>query len=115
MTFDAGLAQRLRDDLAGEPITEKKMFGGLCFLSGGHMICGLHKGGTMYRVGKDSYAAALALPGVRPMLMGDRPMTAMVTLSLENSAEDAMRAPVLALALATVRALPPKVAKPMKR
>ena len=115
MAFDPGLAQLLRADLTGEPVTEKKMFGGLCFLSGGHMICGLHKGGTMYRVGKESYAEALALPNVRPMLMADRPMAAMVTLSLEDSAEDAIRAPVLALALATVRALPPKVAKPAKR
>jgi TfoX/Sxy family transcriptional regulator of competence genes len=114
MAFDPGLAQILRDDLAGEEITEQKMFGGLCFLSHGHMICGLHKGGTMYRVGKDSYAAALTLPGVRPMMMGSRPMAAMVELSLEDSASDAVRAPVLALALATVRALPPKVAKPKK-
>lgn len=114
MAFDPGLAQILRDDLAGESVTEKKMFGGLCFLSGGHMICGLHKGGTMYRVGKESYDTALALPGVRPMLMGDRPMAAMVTLSLEDSADDTLRAPVLALAMATVRALPPKVAKPKK-
>lgn len=116
MPFDPGLAQLLRDDLMGEAFEEKKMFGGLCFLtSGGHMICGLHKGGTMYRVGKDSYEKALALPGVRPMLMGDRPMAAMVELSPEDSADDALRAPVLALALSTVRALPPKVAKPAKR
>ena len=114
MAFDPGLAQILRDDLTCQPITEKKMFGGLCFLSGGHMICGLHKGGTMYRVGKDRYVEALTLPGVRPMLMGDRPMAAMVTLSLEDSADDNLRAPVLALALATVQALPPKVAKPKK-
>lgn len=114
MAFDPGLAQILRDDLTGQPITEKKMFGGLCFLSGGHMICGLHKGGTMYRVGKESYASALALPGVQPMMMGDRPMAAMVTLSLADSATDSLRAPVLALAMATVRALPPKVAKPKK-
>lgn len=115
MAFDPGLAQLLRDDLASEPIAEKKMFGGLCFLSQGNMICGLHKGGTMYRVGKENYAAALALPGVRAMLMGDRPMAAMVELSLEDSADDGKRAPVLALALATVQALPPKVAKPAKR
>ena len=116
MPFDPGLAQLLRDDLSGEPFTEKKMFGGLCFLSpGGHMICGLHKGGTMYRVGKERYAEALALPGVRQMMMGDRPMAAMVELSPEDSAEATRRAPILALALATVRALPPKVAKPAKR
>jgi TfoX/Sxy family transcriptional regulator of competence genes len=114
MAFDPGLAQLLRDDLAQEPVTEQKMFGGLCFLSQGNMICGLHKGGTMYRVGKESYAAALALPGVEPMQMGGRTMAAMVTLSLEDSAEDAKRLPVLALALATVKALPPKVAKPKK-
>ena len=65
--------------------------------------------------GKQSYAAALALPGVRPMRMGDRPMVAMVELSPEHSADPALRATVLALALATVRALPPKVAKPAKR
>jgi TfoX/Sxy family transcriptional regulator of competence genes len=115
MAFDPGLAQRLRDDLSAETVTEKKMFGGLCFLQGGHMICGLHKGGTMYRVGKERYSEALALPGVRPMLMGDRPMAAMVELSLDDSADNAKRGPVLALALATVRALPPKVAKPAKR
>lgn len=115
MAFDPGLAQTLRDDLAAETVTEKKMFGGLCFLSQGNMICGLHKGGTMYRVGKDNYAAALALPGVRPMMMADRPMAAMVELSLDDSADDGKRAPVLVLALSTVRALPPKVAKPKKR
>ena len=115
MVFDHTLAQALRDDLCSEPFTERKMFGGLCFLRDGHMICGLHEGGTMYRVGKQSYAAALALPGVRPMRMGDRPMVAMVELSPEHSADPALRATVLALALATVRALPPKVAKPAKR
>ncbi|MFN4193464.1 MAG: TfoX/Sxy family protein [Tabrizicola sp.] len=114
MAFDPGLAQLLRDNLAGDPVTERKMFGGLCFLSGGNMICGLHKGGTMYRIGKDRYAEALALPGVRPMMMGDRPMAAMVELSLADSADDALRGAVLALARDTVRALPPKVAKPKK-
>ncbi len=115
MAIDPTLAQVLRDDLGGEAFTEQKMFGGLCFLRGGHMICGLHRGGTMYRVGRDRYAQALALPGVRPMRMGKRTMAAMVELSPEDSADPALRRPVLALALATVRALPPKVAKPAKR
>lgn len=116
MPFDPGLAQLLRDDLAGQAFTEKKMFGGLCFLTlDGHMICGLYSGGTMYRVGKDNYAKALALPRVRAMRMGGRPMAAMVELSPEDSVDGALRLPVLGLALDTVRALPPKVAKPAKR
>ncbi len=32
MAYDPGLAQTLRDALAGLPIEEKKMFGGLAFL-----------------------------------------------------------------------------------
>jgi hypothetical protein len=53
MAYDLGLAQLLRDDLVGEKISEKKMFGGLAFLLNGHMVCGLHKGGAMFRVGKE--------------------------------------------------------------
>jgi len=48
------------------------------------------------------------------MQMGARTMAGMVTLSLEDSAEDRLRGPVLAMARAVVRALPPKVAKPKK-
>lgn len=114
MSFDPGLAQLLRDDLAGEPVTEQKMFGGLCFLTRGHMICGVHRGGSMFRVGKDSSPAALDVPGAQRMRMADREMAAMVQLSPEDSADDARRAALLSLALATVRALPPKVAKRQK-
>lgn len=114
MSFDPGLAQLLRDDLADEPVTEQKMFGGLCFLGDGHMICGVHRGGTMFRVGKDSYPAALVIPGAHGVHMGDRVMAGMVQLSPEDSADNAKRAALLSLALATVRALPPKVAKPRK-
>ncbi len=58
------------------------------------------------RVGKEHYATALALPGVQPMVKGDRTMAAMVTLSLDDSADESRRGPVLALARATVNALP---------
>ncbi|MCU0827393.1 MAG: TfoX/Sxy family protein [Tabrizicola sp.] len=115
MDLDPALAQALRSDLAQETVTEKPMFGGLCFLSNGHMICGLHKGGTMYRVGKHGQTAALGLPGTRAMTMGNRPMRAMVELSLEDSTDPRMRHPLITLALGTVRALPPMVAKPKKR
>ncbi len=114
MAYDEGLAQLLRDDLAGEPITEKRMFGGLAFLLAGNMVCGVHKGGTMYRLGKSTYAGALTLAGAIPMQMGDRVMANMVAVSEQDSANDGLRSQLLQLALATVRALPPKVAKPKK-
>lgn len=108
MPWDEGLAQLMRDDLAGEPVTERKMFGGLAFLLNGHMVCGIHKGGAMFRVGKPNEAAALAVPGASPMMFTGRPMTGMVDCSDEACADDARRARLMALALGFTRALPPK-------
>lgn len=115
MPFDPGLAQTLRDALADNPITERKMFGGLAFLLNGHMVCGVHKGGAMVRVGKDHYATALSLPGVTPMMFTGKPMVAMVDVTDASIEDDVVRDQLLGMALATVRALPPKVAKPAKR
>ncbi len=108
MAWDEGLAQLLREDLADEPVTEKKMFGGLAFLRGGHMVCGIHKGGAMFRVGKPNETAALAIPGAAPVMMTGRPMPGMINLSDAATADDARRGRVMALALGFVKTLPPK-------
>ncbi|GAB1480520.1 TfoX/Sxy family protein [Paracoccaceae bacterium] len=114
MAWDEGLAQLLRDDLAGHPVAEKRMFGGLAFLLGGHMVCGVHRGGVMFRVGKENYAATLALPGTSPLQIGDRPMVGMIGADAGLMADDARRGTLMAMALAVVMALPPKLAKPAK-
>ncbi len=114
MAYDEGLAQMMRDDLSGELVVEKKMFGGLAFLLNGHMICGVHKGGAMFRVGKDRYEAALAVEGVSPMMFTGKPMVAMVDVSDEAMVDDGRRGQLMGMALATVRSLPPKVAKARK-
>ena len=65
MACSEELAQLLRDALSNVAgITEKKMFGGLCFMLNGHMLCGVHKDGGMARVGKDNEAAALEIDSV---------------------------------------------------
>jgi hypothetical protein len=114
MAYDSGLAQLLRDDLASLPVVEKKMFGGLAFLLGGHMVCGVHKGGAMFRVGRAQYDQALAIDGVTPMMFTNRPMVGMVDCSDGACADDDRRGRLMALSLTTVQALPPKVAKPRK-
>ena len=44
MTFDEGLAQRVRDLISDHPnYVEKKMFGGIGFLLGGNMACGVNQ------------------------------------------------------------------------
>jgi TfoX/Sxy family transcriptional regulator of competence genes len=52
MAFDEGLAHRLRELFEDErSITEKKMFGGVCFLHRGNMACGIVGEELMLRVG----------------------------------------------------------------
>ena len=108
MAHDAGLAELFRGDLADRPVTEKRMFGGLCFLWHGHMVCGVHKGGGMVRVGAPNEAAALALPGVRAMDLTGRRMTGFVDLDGAAMADDGLRGRLVAMALGFVVTLPPK-------
>jgi hypothetical protein len=108
MPYDEGLAQLLRDDLADQETVEKKMFGGLAFMHRGHMLCGIHKGGGMFRVGKPNEAAALKVPGARPMTFTGRPMPGMIETGPEVFADDARRRALLDLALAFNRSQPAK-------
>jgi len=62
------LAQRLRKAFAGRRnVTEKRMFGGVCFLLRGNMLCGTGKTDFMFRVGRERDAEALSRKGARPM------------------------------------------------
>ncbi len=109
MAHDEGLAEILRGDLADLPgIVEKRMFGGLAFMLDGNMLCGVHKGGGMFRVGKAGEAAALAVPGARPMDFTGRRMGGFVDVSDEALADEACRGRLMTLALGFVRSLPPK-------
>ena len=63
MAQDEKLNQRIREVLNDRPdITEQSMFGGLCFLYNGNMICGCDtKHGLSVRVGPDQYEKTLKL------------------------------------------------------
>lgn len=79
MSYDETLAARIREILSvRDDVIEKKMFGGLCFMVGGAMCCGLTKSDLMVRVGPDQHAAALEEPHARPMDFTGRPMKGMV-------------------------------------
>lgn len=109
MAYDEGLAELLRQDLIdAQGITEKKMFGGLCFLHYGNMVCGVHKDGGMARVGKAQEAQALLIEGVTPLTFTGRKMGGMVDLSGDLLADDTRRAQVVTLALQYAHSLPAK-------
>jgi TfoX/Sxy family transcriptional regulator of competence genes len=61
MPHDPHLADRMRAALKSRVgITERRMFGGYCWMLRGNMLCGVEVGRFMFRVGKALEADALA-------------------------------------------------------
>jgi len=115
MAYDEDLASRVRAVLPpGAEVTERHMFGGLAFLLGGHMFCGIVKDALMARLGPEEADRALDQPHVRPMDFTGRPMTGMVFIDPGGLHGDALRHWVDAAA-GYARGLPPKPARPARR
>lgn len=93
MPYDERLADRIRRVLADAPgVSEKKMFGGVAFLKGGKMFCGIATGDLMVRVGPEKHEEALARPHVRPMDFTGRPMKGYVFVAPAGYRTDAQLA-----------------------
>ena len=92
MAYDEDLADRVRAALPdGEEVTERRMFGGLAFMLGGHMFCGVVKDTLMVRLGPEAAEQALGQPHVRPMDFTGRPMKGMVFVDPAGLHGDALR------------------------
>ncbi len=60
MAYDEGLAQQIREGIGDRlDCEEKKMFGGIAFLIGGNMACGVIREDLIVRVGAKNYTDAL--------------------------------------------------------
>ncbi|GFE84351.1 RNA methyltransferase [Steroidobacter agaridevorans] len=109
MAFDEGLAERIRDVLVKTPrITERRMFGGVAFLSDGHMFVGLIGDVLMARVGPEYYAAALERKYVREMDFTGKPMKGYVYVDPAGIAGDEELEEWVMRCRAFVKTLPPK-------
>ena len=108
MAYDENLADRVRAVLpATEPVSERRMFGGLTFMLGGHMFCGIVKDDLMVRLGPEAADRALDQAHVRPMDFTGRPMKGMVFVEPDGLSGPALRRWVDAAA-EYARSLPPK-------
>jgi hypothetical protein len=107
--YDEATAARIRAVLAERTdVVEKKMFGGLCFMVGGAMCCGLTKTDFMVRVGPDRYDEAPAQRHARPMDFTGRPLAGMVYVAHEGIRSPAALAKWVGRGVSFVSSLPPK-------
>jgi TfoX/Sxy family transcriptional regulator of competence genes len=91
MAFDEGLAERVRSLLGARPdLEEKEMFGGLAFLVGGNMCCGVAGDDLIVRLDRDRADELLkSESGARPFDMTGRPMRGWLLVEPEAIAGDA--------------------------
>jgi TfoX/Sxy family transcriptional regulator of competence genes len=89
MAYHESIAAKVRTLIADEAgLTEKKMFGGMAFLIGGNMACGVNKEDLIVRVDPGEHQAALAEPGVRPFDRHGRPMKGWLSVGPDGYADD---------------------------
>ena len=82
MAYDEKLAQRIRQAFGTRnDVTERKMFGGLTFLCGGRMCCGIVGGDLMVRVAENELDELLRGRHVRPMDFTGRPLAGFLYVS----------------------------------
>jgi hypothetical protein len=90
VAYDEALADRVRQ-LIGlrADVTERKMFGGIGFMVGGNMACGVSSGSDLIvRLDPEEYKRALAEPDVRTFDMTGRQMRGWILVAPEAVATD---------------------------
>ncbi len=112
MSYDEGLAERIRDYFQNRrDVEEKKMFGGLCFMVSNQMCCGIVKETLMLRVGPDNYENCLATKHASEMDFTGKAMKGMIYVAPEGFDSDAKLKNWINICTGFVESLPPKKPK----
>ncbi|HEX3225208.1 MAG TPA: TfoX/Sxy family protein [Gaiellaceae bacterium] len=110
MAYDEKLAARIRELVADEKgVAEKKMFGGLAFLVGGHMaVAASGRGGLMVRVDPADSDALVARTNARVVEMRGREMPGWLRVDVDDLKTKRQLATWVARGVGYARSLPPK-------
>jgi TfoX/Sxy family transcriptional regulator of competence genes len=109
MAYDEELAERIRGLLPEVPVTEKKMFGGLAFLVGGHLaVAASGKGGLMLRCDPADSERLVDEPGASRMVMRGKEMDGWLRVTGDAVAGDADLVRWIAVGTSYAGRLPPK-------
>lgn len=109
MAYSKSLTARIRHLVSRRRgITEKKMFGCVCFLLNGNLLVGVWKDSLIVRVGKDAYETALQEEHVTEFDVTGRPMTGWVMVDADGIDSDHQLNEWIDQAMAFVKTLPGK-------
>ena len=110
MAYDEDLADRIREQVAGESgLTEQKMFGGLAFLIGGNMaIAASGQGGILVRVDPDESDQLVAKTTAEEMVMRGRAMKGWLRVAAEDVRTKPQLTKWVKMGTAYARSLPAK-------
>lgn len=110
MAYDEELANRIRESMAAEPnVEEKRMFGGLAFLVGGHLaVAASGSGGLMVRVPAADTATLLERDHVDPMIMAGRHTRGWVRVTDDGVRTTRQSQSWVSKGVAYAKSLPPK-------
>lgn len=108
MGYDEKLAERIRTELKGRRIVEKKMFGGVGYMINGNMACGVHKDELIVRVDPEAGERYLKREHVRPFGMSPSPMKGWLLVSPPAFKTAKQLSTWVRTGLAFARKLPPK-------
>jgi TfoX/Sxy family transcriptional regulator of competence genes len=110
MAYDEDLANRIRALVADETgVVEKRMFGGLAFLIGGHMaVSASGQGGLLVRVEPEQTESLLAEPHAQPFVMRGRAMDGWMRVETEGVKTKRQLERWVARGVAYAHSLPPK-------
>jgi TfoX/Sxy family transcriptional regulator of competence genes len=112
MSWDAALAERLREtvsELTGGDFHERRMFGGLAFLVGGHMaVAASREGGLLLRINPADTDRLLARPHAAPFHMRERPIDGWLRIDAEGVSTGAQMRDWVTHGIRWARSLPPR-------
>ncbi len=110
MAYDLKLAERIRAELQGLPIVEKKMFGGVGYMLNGNMACGILGADLIVRVGLEDYEHFLHQPHVKVFTMknGPKPMKGWLMVEPEGCKTAKQFSQWIKLGVEFSSSLPPK-------
>jgi len=110
VSYDEGLAERIRELVATEPdLSEQQMFGGLAFLVGGHIAVAVSgRGGLMVGVDPSRSEQLIATTAAVAMEMRGRPTAGWLRVGTEDVRTTRQLTKWVKIGVDRARTLPPK-------